>query len=415
MKESTINKMFLVVTALLSTCHQCSAFVHPTFGIRRTSTTTTTTTAFTSLMEGSNDVSSDPAYDHENTAIQAPLKFLGPYPAIGLRFPNLATAAQRAKNISGIALDFVLDTAANVNTLNGQVAQELQLEIVGEALPGVGSAGSISGGVTYELGDTQLERGRILPSPTSNEHESFLFMQNLTASALPVASPASAGLLSLAFFYCFEGGVEFHWGSSGQLKDGLMEDMPAVTFFAKKDSLAEDSIKGLTKVKIESIPITQLPSILININGVQIQALLDTGSPITVLNSQAAKQAGIETISLPTPSKDSGNPFAAVANRFKEAQALAKAAAEGNVLTIAGMNGPVNLLKSTESIHISAISDDDSNVSFGQGHVFVGDIPGLAALNGIGVDAPPAVVLGMDVLRRKPKMILRAQDNEVYF
>ena len=45
-----------------------------------------------------------------------------------------------------------------------------------------------------------------------NGNNEFMFMKGLTASALPVASPAAAGLLGLAFFNCFEGGVEFRWG-----------------------------------------------------------------------------------------------------------------------------------------------------------------------------------------------------------
>lgn len=391
------------------------AFLPPNFGYRPRATRGAS--LHSTSIDAVESPSSEQDFQHESIVVQAPLKFLGPYPAIGLRFPNLATSAQRARNVSGVSLDFVLDTAANVNTINGQVAQELLLQIVGEALPGIGSAGAISGGHTYELGDTQLERGIIIPEPTNEEDkESFLFMQNLTASALPVASPASAGLLSLAFLSCFEGGVEFSWGSSPDtMKDGLLVDPPAVKFFAEKDALANEAIKGLCKVPIQSLPVTQLPSILLNINGVQIPALLDTGSPVTVFNSEAAKQAGIETITLESSSsKKSNNPFVAVANRFTEAKELAKANAEGKILTIAGMNGNVNLFKSVDTIEISAVGQEDM-VSFGRGHIYVGDIPGLAAMNGIGLDAPPAVVLGMDVLRRKPKMILRARDNEVYF
>jgi hypothetical protein len=59
--------------------------------------------------------------------------------------------------------------------------------------------------------------------------------------------------------------------------------------------------------------------------------------------------------------------------------------------------------------------EGDEIVDFGEGHIYVGDLPGLAAMNAIGVEAPPAVVLGMDVLRTKTKMLLRARNNEVYF
>jgi len=318
-----------------------------------------------------------------NTAVRAPLKYIGPYPCLALRFPELATSSQRSRNVQGVSLDFVLDTAANTNTINQQVAKELTLEVVGSALPGVGAAGTISGGETYLLGDAQLEG--------LSEGEEFTFMTGLTASALPVASPAAAGLLSLAFLQCFEGGVEFTWGTN--TNDATP---PAVTFYG--DSV-DTVLEGRTRVRIQRVPVTQLPSVTVEVNGVEMPALLDTGSPITVLNHQAAQQAGIETVSPPK-----NNPIAALTNRLK---------AQDEVLTIMGVAGnPVHLLKSKQPCPVEMSSGD---VSFGEGHVYVGDLPGLAALNGLGVDSPPAVVLGMDVLRRRPSMLLRAQNNEVWF
>ena len=44
------------------------------------------------------------------SAIGAPLKFMGPYPAIALSFPDLATPAQVARGDMGVTLDFVVDT-----------------------------------------------------------------------------------------------------------------------------------------------------------------------------------------------------------------------------------------------------------------------------------------------------------------
>ena len=346
----------------------------------------------------------------EPESIQVPLKFVGPYPTIGLRFPDLSTKNQKAQNKTGISLDFVLDTAANTNTINAQVAAELELEVVGEALPGLSSAGAMLGGETFMLGDSQLEGIEM----NGEMGEDGIFMQNLTASALPIASPAAAGLLSLPFFYCFEGGVEFSWGSTA-LKDG-MPDPGLITFFGDEETAMTKALPGMTRVPIDPIPVTQLPSVMLNINGMKVPALLDTGSPITVINLQAAKQAGIETIQLPSDGEEnSNNPFAGFANRFKNAQAAAKAAANGDLLTIAGSNGkPTNLLKSTSTVDLS-VSGDSEDVSFGSGHIYVGDIPGLAALNGIGVDSPPAAVLGMDVLRKRPKMFLRARNQEVFF
>ena len=393
MKTATRNTF--VATALLSMQGSSEGFTPNSFGNRKAFKlhTSTSSDVETPIMHADDG--------EESTTIRAPLKFVGPYPSLGLRFPELATKSQKSQNVTGVSLDFILDTAANTNTINAQVAEELGLEVVGSALPGVGSAGVISGGSTYMLGDSQLD----------GMGEDF--MQELTASALPIASPAAAGLLSLAFFYCFEGGVEFDWGSEQVMEDG-MQKPPSVTFYGQVDNNFTKILDGMTRVPIQPVPVTNLPSVIIKVNGIEMPALLDTGSPITVLNKQAAQQAGIETVELPSQSKETNNPFAAAANRFKDAQATAQAAARGDVLTIAGAQGrPVNLLKSTSKAGVALVGD--SEVSFGDSNVYVGDIPGLAALSGIGVESPPAVVLGMDVLRLRPKMLLRARNNEVYF
>jgi len=392
------------------------------------------------------------------TVVRAPLKFIGPYPCLALKFPNLSTESQRSRNLTGISLDFVLDTAANINTLQAQVAQELSLPLDEDspALPGVSSSGPMAGGETFVLGDSQLEEAATMIISVDGDQdqdqglqdEPFDFMQNLTAAALPVVNPGSAGLLGLAFFYCFEGGVEFCWGSSQQqdqqqrLVDGIMvptnfqdDSSPSVTFYGEDDSNAEDgdsllqrALSDLVRVSIDPIPLTQLPSLKIKINGVEMMALLDTGSPITVLNQGAARAAGIQTsqdsMEASNEAKTSTggwkNPFSSVMDKVKEAQATAEAASRGEILMIGGSDGrPTTLYRSSAgshpSISVDAIEDGEF-VSFGDDlPVYVGDIPGLAALNGIGVDSPPAVVLGLDVLRRRPRMLFRPRENEVYF
>jgi hypothetical protein len=326
-------------------------------------------------------------------AIRAPLKFIGPYPTLALRFPHLATDSQRVRNITGVSLDFVLDTAANTNTIQQQVALELDLPVVGQALPGVGAAGAILGGETYMLGDSQLDG--------LGEAGNFTFMTELTASALPVASPAAAGLLSLAFLYTFDG-VGFDWTASD-------EKPSSVTFYQR---VPDSALARMSRVAIQPIPMTQLPTVTLRVNGCDMPALLDTGSPITVFNAQAAEQAGIQTVAYDAGS--SKNPLANMANRFQQAQAVAR----GDVLQVLGEKGPITLLKSSLPVSVSLPSTTPGNsVEFAQRSVYVGELPGLAALQGIvGMDASsPAVVLGMDVLRQRPEMLLRARQNEVWF
>ncbi|KAL3910613.1 MAG: hypothetical protein SGILL_007624 [Bacillariaceae sp.] len=107
--------------------------------------------------------------------------------------------------------------------------------------------------------------------------------------------------------------------------------------------------------------------------------------------------------------KKDGGFFGGIANKFKEAQAKAQAAARGDVLMIAGMEGqPIDLIKSDAAVDVRL---GDNEVEFGSRNVYVGNIPGLAALNALGDDSPPGAVLGMDILRSKPKMLLIARDG----
>lgn len=333
--------------------------------------------------------------------ISSPLRFIGPYPCLSLHFPKLATSSQRERDASGISLDFVLDTAANTNTVNAQVASELNLESVGSALPGYSAAGAMDGGSTFSLGDCGLD----IP-----ELKKETFMSGLTASALPVASPASAGLLGIAFLNCFQGGVKFQWSNE-----------PEVTFYGDSNGM-ENELAGMTKAPIEIINDVLLPSVILKVNGKEIRALLDTGSPITVLNSAAAELAGLDVIQLPNTKEEEEsnkggglfNPFKKVMDSVKEANSLAQAATRGDVLTIAGVEGQAVQLLKTESVAELNIQGETKDISFPKNKIYVGDLPGLAALGGLnGNSSPPAAVLGMDVLTQKSSMLYRM--NEVYF
>ena len=353
--------------------------------------------------------------DDENVVVRSPLRMLGPYPTIPLRFNNLATSSQRERNITGVSLDWVLDTAANTNTINAEVAKELLLEKVGEAPGGVGSGGAINGGDTFLLGDCELDIKINDAKPSEDDNavaevdEPFTFMKELTASALPVASPAAAGLLGLAFFYCFEGGVEFNFGLNKQ-------QTPSVSFYASDKYLDADE---LTLVPFESLPESMLPSVTLIINGKEIPALFDTGSPLTVINQAAAIEAGIDTIipsDVVNPDNKDGNFFSKIASNLKSANEIAKATQSGDILTIQGTDGkPTRLVKTKEQqdIHVKASSSSSKKI-LPSSQIFVGDIPGLVALGGKGGDSPPAAILGMDILSRCDRVVFRARQNEIY-
>ena len=154
----------------------------------------------------------------------------------------------------------------------------------------------------------------------------------------------------------------------------------------------------------------------LSVNGVEIPALLDTGSPITVFNAAAALATGITDAGASGAASGDGggggggdagggNPFAKFASGLKAAQEGAQAAARGDVLTVAGAEGPVQLTRTQTELALSL-----GDASFGSDcRPFVGDLPGLAVLGGLGAAAGPAVVLGTDVLRKRPRMVYTAK------
>ena len=148
------------------------------------------------------------------------------------------------------------------------------------------------------------------------------------------------------------------------------------------------------------MPLTRLPvgllSLTVNINGVDMPALLDTGSIVTVLNKEAADLAGIDIVSPTNIDFESAHRKQAYGDEY---------------LIVGGVDGvPVTLCRSISTVPIRA-----GDASFGEGPVYVGDLPGLKMVAEKTGQKLPAVVLGLDSLRRTYRMILRAPANEVYF
>jgi hypothetical protein len=193
--------------------------------------------------------------------VVAPLKHIGPYVCLSLRFPKLDNSM----------FDFSLDTGANVNSLDDRLAKKLNLPLVQKVddLALVGSTGEgphQKAGNLCSLGDCILAG---LPPP------SISFMKNLSAAALSYASPVGVGLLSLSFFHCFPAGIELDWfGTDG--------DPPTIVFYYGK-TIPSDVGTDMRCVPLQPL-VGGVLSLNIAVNGVEIPALLDTGSPISVLN-----------------------------------------------------------------------------------------------------------------------------------
>lgn len=169
------------------------------------------------------------------------------------------------------------------------------------------------------------------------------------------------------------------------------------------------------------------------------------GSPITVLNPAAAAAAGLalpdfaeaprskdpnprpptlnpnppaqpepqlqpKATLKPDQASQSNNPFA----RAAAALQVGQAAARGDVLSVAGAEGTVQLTRASTAaaLELAAAEDEAARgggggggASFGEEcRPYVGELPGLAALGGLGAAAGPAAVLGTDTLRRRARL-----------
>jgi predicted aspartyl protease len=297
--------------------------------------------------------------------IVAPLKYVGPYACLQLDFPHLL----------GTSLTFLLDTGANVNAISKHVADKLDLPVVMKKedlsiLASAGAGGSFQPGDFVMLGDCQL-------GDMPKDQPNITFMTNLTAAAidLGVANMFSNGLLGSSFFECFPAGVEFDFHGT----DG---DPPTIIFYYGQ------SLPDWAKNNSLCIPIGEywcgVPTIIVIVNGINITAIIDTGSPITILSPNAAREVGVET---------------AISNKHIP------------VKTRGIDDATVNLSPSKNGAPISI-----GNISLGNIEtVCIGDLPGLSLAGKLSDSDCPQMLLGLDALRRTYRMILRLPHNEVWF
>jgi Aspartyl protease len=289
--------------------------------------------------------------------VVAPLKWVGPYPCLTLRFPSH----------NNTVLDFLLDTGANINSLDSKIVGMLQLPVANrssEASVLVGTTsigGSTPGGDIHWLGECQLVG---IPN-----ERNFTFVRDMIAASLSHASPVGDGILGNLFFASFAG-VEWDWyGSDG--------DPPSVAFYCNSGAVSDVTGKNnMTRVALERFA-SQVFALNITVNGTHelLTALLDTGSPVTVFSQRAAEQAGI----------------------LFTMRSIAATGVDGEKRGIA-------LYQSKNPVTINV-----GDLDLGTRHVFVGDLPGLALI-GKKVD----VVLGLDFLVQSYRMILCVGGNALW-
>ena len=264
-----------------------------------------------------------------------------------------------------------------VNTISKDMAERLSLPVVlrKEDLSVLGSAGaggSFQAGDIVMLGDCQL-------SGMPEEQENVTFMTNLTAAALELGSASSVGggLLGTSFFGRFPAGVEFDWyGTDG--------DPPTIIFYFGK-FLPDHAKKNAFCVPLEEESFFTVPEITVNFNGVDLRAIIDTGSPITIVSPDAAEEIGIGI-------------------GFREKN--------GPSLKIRGIdNGTVCLAPTLSKVSISIGKFSLGDVET----IFVGDLPGISLASGYASSLRPQALVGLDILRLTYRMILRLAEKEVWF
>ncbi len=296
--------------------------------------------------------------------VVAPLKSVGPYACLELNFPNV-------KSKPGVKINFVLDTAANVNTISREIANNLDLPVLvkGEDLSILGSAGA---GGSFQAGDVVLlGDSRLSGMPESQQNNIFMSNMTLASMDLGIANSVGGGMLGTSFLGCFRGGVEFDWyGTDG--------DPPTLQFYY--DSLPEKAKQNCVCVPINIEDFFGVPTISVIINGNELRAIIDTGSPITVISPTVAADLGI----------------------------LKK----HDTIKVKGIDDG-DAMKVSESLDEVTLSIGDISINLDR--ILIGELPGLAmASNFVPECHQPHLLVGLDALRRTFRVIMRSSQAELW-
>ena len=347
------------------------------------------------------------------------------YVAITVSLPDRATRAQRERGVKGVELDWCVDTACTTNFILPQVAYGLDVEIVGAAPAGVGATGAISSGQEMLLGTAKL-------GSDGDDGSGVAAITGLSAAIVQVPAPGTAGILGRSFLNCF-GAVEFDWcGGVG----GGKAAMYMYQAYAAFDDASEEA-RG------EAVPMRELAcgllAIDVDLNGVRVPALVDTGAPQTIVNRAAARAAGIELVgedgddgsgsSRSTGDRNRAgggffgfkNPFAAVADAVSRGRE--QALGSSGAVTVMGAGGrPERLDKARRSRDVSMLVSGGggrSETRLSSPQILVGDLEAFRV--GLGLrsdsvagagDGQPGIVLGLDALMSVSKVAMRTTPGD---
>ena len=354
-------------------------WTHPCAHLRASCRPSTTSLGPTSLEQQPEAPTEDDG--QRVLAVVAPLKYTGQsnYPTLNLLFPDLDQVMEDG-SVQGVSLDFVMDTGANINTVEGMVVDSYSLPVAVSAQE-LGAAGAAGMGGSFPACDIYT-LGKVCKLGGMPPGSDFDFMYGLTAARMPDSLPyrVANGLLGLTFFLSFPAGVELDWyGTDGD---------PPTCIFYYGDTTPPDALKNMVEVPLERLPV-QIMSLIIEVNGVPVKAILDTGSTNTILTPEAAYRCGIDFYS------DNMAP-----DDLPLRQQVVGA-------TAMGIDGNVfNLARSVNDVGVTA-----GGASLGATPIFVGNLPGLDILNQFGMECPPEAILGLDFLQRAYRIIVKIGDE----
>ena len=333
------------------------------------------------------------------------------YVAITVGLPDRSTRAQRDRGVKGVELDWCVDTASSTNFILPQVAYGLDVEIVGAAPSGVGATGAVSSGQEMLLGTAKLGSDGADGSGTAA-------ITGLSAAIVQVPAPGTAGVLGRSFLNCF-GAVEFDW----RLSQNAGATMCLYQEYAPFDD--DGTMDDNTVVPLNELACGLL-AVDVDLNGVRMPALVDTGAPRTIINRAAAKAAGIATVGdeeaasgSPEEAKKPStggfkNPFAAIQDAISRGRE--QALGSSGAVTVMGAGGrPERLDKASRSKDVEMIvSATSGSVCLSSPQILIGDLEafrvglGLRGDSTLGAnDGQPGIVLGLDALMSVPKVAMR--------
>ena len=330
------------------------------------------------------------------------------YVAITVGLPDRSTRAQRERGVKGVELDWCVDTASSTNFILPQVAYGLDVEIVGAAPSGVGATGAVSSGQEMLLGTAKLGSDGADGSGTAA-------ITGLSAAIVQVPAPGTAGVLGRSFLNCF-GAVEFDW----RLSRNAGATMCLYQEYAPFDD--DGTMDDNTVVPLNELACGLL-AVDVDLNGVRMPALVDTGAPRTIINRAAAKAAGIATVDDASGSPEEAkkpsmggfkNPFAAIQDAISRGRE--QALGSSGAVTVMGAGGrPERLDKASRSKDVEMIvSATSGSVCLSSPQILIGDLEAFRV--GLGLrgdstpganDGQPGIVLGLDALMSVPKVAMR--------